>query len=132
MQSIQSIFLSNLPLKIGAVFFATLLWFHTITEKNYQYNLEVTRSIIELPEGMRLVDEKIPNVEVTLYGKGKSLLECFEKGAVYLNIDLSGYSAGSFEYPVDASNVVLPKAENLSVVDIVFPKFIHLELVKTS
>ncbi|MBD3170195.1 MAG: hypothetical protein GF307_11985 [candidate division Zixibacteria bacterium] len=132
MDSVSKIFLDNLPLKIGAVFFATLLWFHTVTEKNYEYNFEVERSVVQVPDGYRLAQDSIPTVEVLLGGKGKSLLECFEEEALYLDIDLSAYRAGIFEYPVEATNIILPKVDDLWVVDVVFPKFIRLELVRKS
>ena len=132
MERLLKFFRENLSLKIGAIFFAALLWFHTVTEKTYDYNFEITRSVIHIPEGYRLVDDSIPNVEARLSGKGKSLLECFDENALYLDIDLSGYHAGSFEYPVDVSSIVLPKAELLSVVEIIFPRFIRLQLVKES
>ena len=132
MDGISKSLLDNLPLKIGAVFFATLLWFHTVTEKNYEHRFDIDRSVVQVPDGYRLAQDSIPTAEVLLGGKGKSLLECYDDEALYLNLDLSGYSAGSFEYPVEASNVVLPQVDNLWVIDVVFPKFIRLELVRKS
>ncbi len=126
------ILLNNLPMKIGAVFFASLLWFHTVTEKHYEYNFDVTNTVIQLPQGLELGTESIPEVTVRLSGKGKSLLTCFEEDALALNLDLTGYSAGSFEYPVDASRILLPKSESLSVMEVIYPKFIRLEMVKES
>ncbi len=130
MSTISRRILNNLPLKIGAVFFAALLWFHTTTEKNYEYTFEVTHSEVKLPKGLKLTKKEIPPVEVRLGGKGKSLLQCFDKKALTLNIDLTNYKAGTFEYPIDPSDIVLPKTESLSVIDVIFPKFIRLQLIK--
>ncbi|MCP4632811.1 MAG: hypothetical protein GY855_07775 [candidate division Zixibacteria bacterium] len=130
MDRIGVFFVKNLPLKIGAVIFAALLWFHTVTEKTYEYNFEVTRSQIQLPEGYTLIDDTIPNIEIKLTGKGKSLLECFDPNALLLDVDLTGYNAGSFEFPVDAQNIILPKSERLAITEVIFPKFIHLHLIK--
>ncbi len=86
MERLLKFFMENLSLKIGAIFFAALLWFHTVTEKTYEYNFEITRSVIQIPEGYRLVDDSIPNVEARLSGKGKSLLECFDENALFHNL----------------------------------------------
>jgi hypothetical protein len=132
MNRLSKFFVGNIPLKIGAVIVAALLWFHTITEKTYEYNFEIKKSVIKLPDGYRLAHEDIPNVEVRLSGSGKSLLECFDENALYLDIDLTGFRAGTFEYPVEASNIILPQSDELSVEEVVFPKFIRLEMVKKS
>jgi len=124
--------LHNLPLKIGALFFAALLWFHTVTDKTYEYNFEVVNSSVKLPSGYRLEDSEIPTIMVKLNGKGKGLLECFDKKSLTLDVDLTGYHAGSFEYPVDASRIILPKSGNILVAEVIFPKFIRLKLVKNT
>lgn len=88
--------LHNLPLIIGAVLLAILLWVHVATNKTYEYQIEMPLQLVNVPIGL-IQTEAIPRAAIVrVKTSGKQL---FALGARQprLRISAAEFREGTFE-----------------------------------
>ncbi len=121
----------NLGLKFGALILALLLWFYTATEKQYEWNFKVPVSPADVfvRPTCRLDDSPLPEVEVRLQAKGKRLFQLMFSEPLRICIDATAYRPGELDYALSPSDVVLPREQMATVLEIVAPKFLRLRIL---
>ena len=66
--------IDNLAIKIGALLIALFLWFHAVTEKEYEVKRQVPIQITAIPEDLVLAKPSPTEAVIRLRGKGKQLI----------------------------------------------------------
>lgn len=123
-----SVIFKNLPLKLGALFLALLLWFHATTNQTYEYTFHYPLEISNLPENLILAEEIPSFAEVLIQGKGKQLIRLFFTKKKEIKIDASDFRAKKINYQLSLEQIDLPKEEGLIVKEIVHPKNLNLKI----
>jgi len=122
--------LDNLWLKLGAILLACLLWLHASTDKAYEYTFNYNLKMVNLSPELILAEPVPASIEVQIYGKGKELLKLLLSKERTLRVDSQKFSAGEIELPLKKEMISLPEGLNLSVVDVVSPKTLRIDLQK--
>lgn len=126
----------RLRLWVGAFFFATILWLFVISEKTYNYVLEIPIEIRNIKEGKTLRGEIDPTAEVKFRATGRAFLKTMLFKSFWdfkLVLDLDRISTDYDFYLNDyydrhAEKVVVDKAFELQFVEVVRPDSIHISL----
>jgi len=123
-----SLIFKNLPLKLGALFLALLLWFHATTDQIHEYTFQYPLKIVNLPENLILA-EGIPSfAQVLIQGKGKQLIKFIFTKKNEIEIDGSDFRAKQVKYKLPIERINLPKEEGLVIKEIVSPKDLNLKI----
>lgn len=64
----------NLPLKVGAILLALLLWVHVATNKVFEQQISVPLTIVDIPFGMTLTNEIPREATLRVRATGKQLI----------------------------------------------------------
>lgn len=88
--------LHNLPLKIGAVLLAILLWVHVATNKAYEYQIEMPIQIVNVPVGLIQTNALPQTAVVRVKTSGKQLF-ALDARHPKLRISAAEYREGTFE-----------------------------------
>jgi hypothetical protein len=101
----------NLWAKLFALLIGVLIWFHVATEKNYNYEVHLPVTRVDLKENLTLVHALRDTIYVTVSATGKQLLrEKWVQQGVRLNAP--SLPVGDHKLTLSPSNVFL--AENVS------------------
>jgi hypothetical protein len=121
----------NFGLKFGALILALLLWFYTATEKQYEWTFKVpvTPENVFVRPTCRLDNSPLPEVEVRVQAKGKRLFQLMFSEPLRICIDATAYRPGELDYSLTLSNVILPREQMATVLEIVEPKFLRLKIL---
>lgn len=104
----------NLQLKILAVIFAMILWFHVATNQRYDREIVYTINFVNIPETLALAEPPIDEVAVMMRGSGKGLMRLMW-GERRWPVDLSRAKAGRQQIPILADNVPMYGITDLEV-----------------
>jgi len=110
--------LHNLPLKIGAVLLAILLWVHVATNKVYEHQIEMSIQLVDVPVGLIQTNAIPREATIRVKTSGKQL---FALGARQpkLRISAAEFREGTFERELtdgDAMAAFDQVYENVAVV----------------
>lgn len=110
---------------------ALLLWFYTATEKQYEwtFRVPVTPEDVFVRPTCRLDDSPLPEVEVRVEAKGKRLFQLMFSEPLRICVDATAYRPGELDYSLTPSNVILPREQMATVLEIVEPKFLRLKIL---
>jgi YbbR domain-containing protein len=118
--------IDNLAIKIGALFIALFLWFHAVTEKEFEIRRRVPIQVSAVP-GDLILARPIPNEAVIrLKGKGKQLIIPFFS-QIELLADASGVERGPTQITLTPENVDIPQGGGAILVEIISPRKVDLE-----
>lgn len=108
----------NIPLKILAIVFAMVLWFHVAT--NERYDLEVAYHIayVNIPATLAMVEAPPDEVGVMVRGSGKALMRLMW-GERRWPVDLSRAKAGRMQVHIETDNVPLFGIKDLEVLGLI-------------
>jgi len=119
---------ANIGLKILSIFIAVVVWFHVITEKNYEQIFTIPLTFKNLKDNLIFVEAPPKSVKVSIRGTGKELL-VFKLGrkptAIY---DLTGIGRGWKRIELNETNVILPPGSRAELRSIIEPKSIVLHI----
>lgn len=96
----------NIQLKILAIVFAMVLWFHVATNQRYDLEIVYTINFVNIPETLALSESPIDEVAVMMRGSGKGLMRLMW-GERKWPVDLSRAKAGRQQVHILADNVPL-------------------------
>lgn len=108
----------NIPLKLLAIVFAMVLWFHVATNQRYDLEIPYTFSYVNIPTSLALVDPPVDQVSVLMRGSGKALLR-LKWGERRWPIDLSRAKVGRQQIHILADNVPLYGIKDLAVLGLI-------------
>jgi YbbR domain-containing protein len=120
---------ANIGLKILSIFIAAVVWFHVITEKNYEQVFSIPLTYKNLNESLIFGEDPPESLKIAIRGTGKELL-LFRLGrgltAMY---DLTGFERGWKRIEFNETNVNLPPGSKAELKGIIDPKstVLHLE-----
>lgn len=117
--------IENLWVKIAAILLAVLLWFHVVTDKVYQNEINLPLMQVDLTGELVLAEPPPDSINVTVSATGKMLLRTnWKKRGVKLAVNRS--YAGKFRVDVTPGNLSLVKAEKVDLIDVISPREIAL------
>ncbi len=120
----------NLWLKIIALVFGLLLWFHVATEKNYTYQLYLPVSKIILKDGLTLNSSPPESLMVTVSATGKQLMRKKWRSRG-LKIIASQFTRGQYDLTLNTSNVFITSATtDVALEEILSPSNIKISIDK--
>ncbi len=122
--------LDNLWLKLGAVLLALLLWLYASTDKSYEYTFDYNLELVNLSPEFILAEPLPKVVKVRVYGRGKELLKFFLFEKKNLKIDAREFHTGKRMFPLKKEMVDIPEGLNLSVIEVVSPRDLKIDLQK--
>lgn len=118
--------IDNLAIKIGALFIALFLWFHAITEKNFEVKRRASIQINAIPEGLMLAKAIPTEAVVRVKGTGKQLIILYFSD-LHLMVDATWAKKGATEIVLYPEHVAIPQGRGASVTEIVSPRKLDLE-----
>lgn len=113
---------ANIGLKILSIFIAVVVWFHVVTEKNYEQVFAISLTFKNIKDNLIFAEAPPESVKVAIRGTGKELL-VFRLGkgptAIY---DLSGIERGWKRIEFNETNVIFPPGSKAEVRGIIEPQ----------
>ncbi|HWO58079.1 MAG TPA: hypothetical protein VNN55_10980 [bacterium] len=109
--------LRNIPLKILAIAFAMVLWFHVATNQRYDLAIRYNLSYVNIPAHLTMSEAPVGSVSVLLRGTGKALLR-LKWGECRWPLDLSRGHVGTQPIPLQRENVPLYGIKDLEVLEL--------------
>jgi len=94
----------NIQLKILAIIFAMVLWFHVATNQRYDLEILYTIKYVNVPDKLALVERPVDEVAVMLRGSGKGLMRLMW-GDRNWPLDLSRAKVGGQKVALHAEQV---------------------------
>ena len=117
--------IDNLAIKIGAILIALFLWFHAVTEQEYEVKREVPIQIIGTP-GDLILSQPIPEeASIRLRGKGKQLIIPYFS-PVRVLVPAAGAERGPLTVALSGENVDITHGNGTALTDIVSPRRLDL------
>ncbi len=118
----------NLWIKVIALVFGLLLWFHVATEKTYTYQLYLPVSEIILENGLTLNTTPPDSLKVTVSATGKQLMR--KKWRLRgLKIIASQFGTGNYDYNLNSSNVSFSSTTtDVTLEEILSPSNINISI----
>ncbi len=118
----------HLWIKIIALVFGLLLWFHVATEKNYTYQLYLPVSEIILEKGLTLNSSPPDSLMVTVSATGKQLMRKKWRSRG-LKIVASQFVKGQYDLNLNTSNVFISSATtDVTLEEILSPSNIKISV----
>ena len=121
--------LSNLPLKIGALLLAFLLWVHVATNKTYEHIFEIPIHVVNIPDGLILTSNTPTQLSAQIRGTGKQLLGLLTDDMIY-NLDLGDFDAGNHSIEMTSAEVMDILSGGYEDVELLMPKRFQVSLEK--
>jgi len=117
--------IDNLAIKIGAILIALFLWFHAVTEQEYEVKREVPIQIIGTP-GDLILAEPIPDEAIIrLRSKGKQLIVPYFS-PIRVLVPVAGAEKGPLTVSLTGENVDVTHGNGAALTDIVSPRRVEL------
>lgn len=119
-------FIDNLAIKIGALFIALFLWFHAVTEKEYEVRRQVPIQITAIPKDLVLA-KPVPNEAlIRLKGKGKQLIAPYFS-QIRVTVRVDGAKKGTKQINLSPEHVNVPHGRGTVVAEILSVRRLDLE-----
>jgi hypothetical protein len=118
--------IENPAIKIGALLIALFLWFHAITEKDYEVRRRAPIEIAAVPEELVLAKPIPTEAIVRLKGKGKQLIAPYFS-SIRLSIDANWAQEGLTQITLAPEHVHIPHGIGALMVEIITPQKLDLE-----
>jgi len=119
---------ANIGLKILSIFIAGVVWFHVITEKNYEQVFCIPLTYKNLNESLIFEETPPESLKVSVRGTGKELL-VFRLGTGPTAVcDLTGIEKGWKRMEFNETNVILPPGSKAEVRGIIEPQSVVLHM----
>lgn len=119
--------IDNLAIKIGALLIALFLWFHAITEKDYEVRRRVPIQITAVPEQLVLTKPIPTEAVIRLKGKGKQLIVPYFSH-IRLSVSADGAKKGTKQITLSVEHVNIPRGRRgVPLAEIVSPRKLDLE-----
>lgn len=118
--------IENLAVKIGALLIALFLWFHAVTEKEYEVKRRVPIQITAVPQELILAKPIPTGAVIRLRGKGKQLIVPYFS-QVRLLIGANKVEAGTKQITLSTDQVDIPHGGGALETEILSPRKIDLE-----
>lgn len=106
--------LRNIQLKILAVIFAIVLWFHVATNQRYDLEIAYQLAYVNIPDSLAMTEAPVNEVAVMMRGSGKGLLRLMWSERRW-PVDLSRAKVGKQQVHIVADNVPLFGIQSLEV-----------------
>jgi hypothetical protein len=117
--------IDNLAIKIGAILIALFLWFHAVTEQEYEVRREVPVQVIGIPGDLILAQPIPENASIRLRGKGKQLIIPYFS-PIRVLVPAAGAEKGPLSVPLSGENVDVAHGNGAALTDIISPRRIEL------
>ncbi len=117
----------NIVIKLIALILAVFLWFNVITQKQYEYNLKLKITQVELPPNLGQVTPLPDSLQVRVMAEGKKLLRDDWKNAG-LRIKAGRLKRGVNNLDINLETVALVRSEDVSLVDFPGARTITVQL----
>ncbi len=125
----RGVITNNLGLKVAALIVAIVIWLFAKGEEAANRHFSVPLVLRNIPEGVTTVERPPETVDVIFTGANKELLKLRLWGEPCAVIDMTGAAAGRvFRVGLSAANVIFPHGARVSVLEIVDPKSLDLEM----
>jgi len=118
--------IDNLAIKIGALFIALFLWFHAVTEKEFEIRRQIPIQVSAVPRHLILAKPVSNEAFVRLKGKGKQLIIPFFS-QIELLADASEAERGPVQITLAPENVDIPQGSGAVLAEIISPRKVDLE-----
>jgi len=119
-------FIDNLAIKIGALLIALFLWFHAVTEKEYEVRRQVPIQITAIPNGLVLAKPVPAEAHIRLKGKGKQLIAPYFS-RIRLTVRADGAKKGTKQINLSPEHVNVPHGRGTVVAEILSTRKLELE-----
>ncbi|MCK4271805.1 YbbR-like domain-containing protein [bacterium] len=117
--------IDNLAIKIGALLIALFLWFHAVTEKEYEVKRQVPIQITAIPEDLVLAKPFPTEAVIRLRGKGKQLIIPY-LSQIRLLVGANGAQKGTKQTTLSAEHVHIPHGGGALLAEIISPRKLDL------
>ncbi len=111
--------LSNYKIRIVIIFTALIVWFHAVTEKQYEHVFQAKVVPVNVPEDYVVLNNHTEKVGVQLRGTGKALLRVLINTKIEINVDLGSSKKYHQNVKLNLENLVFPTS-NINIVPIKF------------
>jgi hypothetical protein len=118
--------IDNLAIKIGALLIALFLWFHAVTEKEYEMRQVVPIEIAAVPEELVLAKPIPSDAVIRIRGKGKQLIVPYFSYTRLL-IEATWAKKGAIQITLSPEHVDVAFGRGTLQVEIVSPQNLDLE-----
>jgi YbbR domain-containing protein len=118
--------IDNLAIKIGALLIALFLWFHAITEKEYEVRQVVPIEISAVPEELVQARSIPSNAVIRLKGKGKQLIVPYFSH-IRLLIEATWAKKGTIQIILSPEHVDVAHGRGALEMEIISPQKLDLE-----
>jgi YbbR domain-containing protein len=118
---------SDLPLKIGAVALAFLLWVHVATNKSYEHVFEIPLKLVDIPSGLILTSTPPQFLSVQVRATGKQLFGIMTSDKVY-HLDLADFKAGNHKIDLTSAQMLEILSGGYQDVELLSPQEIKITL----
>jgi len=118
-------FFENFWIKIAALLLAVLLWFHVVTDKAFQYTIDLPISQVALSGDLILTEAPSEKIRVIVSATGKRLLQTDWKKEG-LKITINRNIAGRFNAEIGPDNLSLVRSDGLELFEVISPREIVL------
>ncbi len=120
--------LSNIPLKIGSVIIAILLWFHVISERWVFETVNAPVRFQNLSENLVIVDIADSEVTFLIETKVKQLILLNLFGHPFMKVDLSNVVQGKNNIELSKNLISLPSWRPLDITGKISPEQLTIEI----
>ncbi|MBN1352281.1 hypothetical protein JXJ21_22990 [candidate division KSB1 bacterium] len=110
----------NFRIKAIVLVLAILLWFYVITEKTYNYTIEVPIQPINVRTGKVIINDYAKSASVTLKGSGRHLLSLLLESDIEILINLQG-TTNRLKESIKKESVAIPRLSQVSILSINSP-----------
>lgn len=117
--------IDNLAIKIGAILIALFLWFHAVTEQEYEVKRDVSIQIIGTPADLILAQPIPEKASIRLRGKGKQLIIPYFS-PIRVLVPAAGAQKGPLTVSLTAENVDVTHGNGAALTDIISPRRLEL------
>lgn len=117
--------IDNLAIKIGAILIALFLWFHAVTEQEYEIKRDVPIEVIGTPGDLILAKPLPDQASIRLHGKGKQLIVPYFSSARVL-VPAAGAEKGPLTVSLTGENVEVTHGNGTALTDIISPRRLDL------
>ena len=118
------------------LFFALLLWFLVVSEREYIHSFDIPIEVRNIAQGKTLSAEIVPTAEVRFRGTGRALLQSMMLKSLYnfkLVLDMEGIETEyvfvlNNYYEEHLDKIIIPDGFDIQYISIVKPDSIHIAL----
>jgi hypothetical protein len=118
--------IDNLAIKIGALLIALFLWFHAVTEKEYEVRQVVPIEIAAVPKQLVLAKPIPSEAVIRLRGKGKQLIVPYFSH-IRLRIEATWAKKGTIQIALSPEHVDVAHGRGALDAEIISPQRLDLE-----